>query len=544
MLDKLIDYIRNFDFKAFITKLKERDIKGEVKEKTKEIVEDAQGIVENVKEKEEDFVYRAKHWKLFENFDIEQYTSLINFKLIGILALVVIVLFAIVVLIRFTGIYNDKKYEEFNNQIDLVEEKIITIYDKEEEKIGKTTTNLGNKWKYRKVFNDIKNEFGKDLTSDKYYLLGKEEKEKLGLSELKNEYIVNYETSEVFSMKSIKYKGKKYYTSIKIENALKGTATYNLPPIPKGFRHIEGMWNTGFVIKDQHGNEFVWVPVGYLNKNDATQALKRYYDSNTYKKSETEEYNKILESIKKYQGFYIGRYEASLQGATDISDKGTTNILQVVKNAIPISRLSYSTNKKLIDEQYQNKKLYGYDENGNNSSDKTAKGAYELAVDMAFNYDWGENGVHTTLLYAEQYDTLLKIIETLNLLEDKKVDDSNPITYDSSYWGNYMNSKITYKKGEEFVTKNENEGVLLPTGIDTYKEDNQTIANSNKVFNIYDLAGNLSEWTNEKVLDVYNVTRGGNFCSRGNNLNVANYDRQYSYISSNSIGIRVALYID
>lgn len=537
MLDKLIDYIRNFDFKAFINKLKERNIKEEVKEKTKEIVEDA-------KEKEEDFVYRAKHWKLFENIDINEYTSFINFKIIGVLALVAVLLFSIVLLIRFAGMYNDKSFEEFNNQIALVEEKIIAIYDKEEEKVGKTTTQLGKKWRYKKAFKEIKEEFDRDLTSDKYYLLGKEEKEKLGLSQLKNEYIVNYETSEVFSMKSIKYKGKKYYTSIKIENALKGTATYNLPPIPKGFRHVEGLWDTGFVIKDQHGNEFVWVPVGYLNENNPTDALRRYYDSNTYKKSDTEEYNKIIESIKKYQGFYIGRYEASLQGATKDSDKGTTNVLQVVKNVMPISRLSYSTNKELIDKQYANRNLFGYDENGENSNSENAKGAYELAVDMSSNYDWGENGVHTTLLYAEQYDTLLKIIERLNLLEDKKVDGANPITSDCSYWGNYMNSKITYKNGEEFITKNENEGVLLPTGIDTYKDDNKTIANNNKVFNIYDLAGNLSEWTNERVLDVYNVTRGGNFCTRGNNLTVANYDRYHSYISSSSIGIRVALYID
>ena len=101
--------------------------------------------------------------------------------------------------------------------------------------------------------------------------------------------------------------------------------------------------------------------------------------------------------------------------------------------------------------------------------------------------------------------------------------------------GQLANAKIIF---------NENEGILLPTGIDTYKEDNKTIANNNKVFNIYDLAGNLSEWTNDKSLEIYNNVRGGNFCARGNNLTVANYDRYHSYISSSSIGIRVALYID
>ncbi len=317
-----------------------------------------------------------------------------------------------------------------------------------------------------------------------------------------------------------------------------------MPPIPKGFRHLEGTWNTGFVIKDKHGNEFVWVPVGYLNTNDASNAMHRYYESNSYKKSDTEEYKNILKSIEKYQGFYIGRYEASLQGATENSDKGKNNILQIVKNVIPVSQISYSTNKEIIGEGYSGD-LQGYNQQGQLSNKEEVKGAYELAVDMASNYEWGNSGnIHTSLLYAEQYDTLLRIIEVMKLLKDKTVDKKNPITEDSSYWGNYMNSKFIYKKGDQFIAKNENEGILLPTGSDTYKEDNKTVSNSNKVFNIYDLAGNLSEWTNEKYLSAYNIVRGGNFCSRGNNLHVSKYDRQYSYISSSSIGIRVALYID
>ncbi len=155
MLEKILDYIRNFDFEGFIQKIKQTDIRKEVTDKTKEIVEDA-------KEKEEEFVYKAKHYKLFDGFDISKYTSFISLKLIGILTLIVVFLIAVILLVRFSGIYADKRFEEYNNQVNIVQEKIISIYDVEGEKIGKTTTNLSKKLKYKGVIKYIKNEFEKD----------------------------------------------------------------------------------------------------------------------------------------------------------------------------------------------------------------------------------------------------------------------------------------------------------------------------------------------------------------------------------------------
>ena len=80
-------------------------------------------------------------------------------------------------------------------------------------------------------------------------------------------------------------------------------------PIPKGFTYVTGTKETGTVIKDSLDNEFVWVP--------ATEAT--YVKDSTFKGT-TPTGNDTLPSgitdeasdVKKYGGFYIGRYEAGI----------------------------------------------------------------------------------------------------------------------------------------------------------------------------------------------------------------------------------------
>ena len=99
----------------------------------------------------------------------------------------------------------------------------------------------------------------------------------------------------------------------------------NKIPIPNGFKYLEGSIQTGFVIIDETkqvnetgenvntlttGNQFVWIPVDTksytridYNKNLGTYAI---YEDNLDSIEE--------ESIKKYGGFYIGRYETAIEG--------------------------------------------------------------------------------------------------------------------------------------------------------------------------------------------------------------------------------------
>ena len=139
-------------------------------------------------------------------------------------------------------------------------------------------------------------------------------------------------------------------------------------PIPQGYNYIKGDKIGGAVItdaasgKEKEGNEFVWVPVDTLsnmavptsgtdaNRNtnyrgvlynwstDATgntaydwsadstgniepANLSSSYDSTSTNSSWTstlyqEEYNKMIKSVSQYGGFYVGRYEMSLNSET------------------------------------------------------------------------------------------------------------------------------------------------------------------------------------------------------------------------------------
>ena len=111
-------------------------------------------------------------------------------------------------------------------------------------------------------------------------------------------------------------------------------------PIPNGFYYVGGTKDTGVVISDNsndenvyqnaengivgtnlQGNQFVWVPV----VDDEFQRYTGYYDgvlddympasscaepyANGYV-TEASEYEAMRDSVLKYDGFYVGRYEA------------------------------------------------------------------------------------------------------------------------------------------------------------------------------------------------------------------------------------------
>ena len=81
-------------------------------------------------------------------------------------------------------------------------------------------------------------------------------------------------------------------------------STAENPYIPEGFTHTEGEADTGFIISDSIGNQFVWVPVptGILTRHTM---LDGNFEESGDKSAE------LTNSVAQYYGFYIGRYEAS-----------------------------------------------------------------------------------------------------------------------------------------------------------------------------------------------------------------------------------------
>jgi len=106
-----------------------------------------------------------------------------------------------------------------------------------------------------------------------------------------------------------------------------GSAAYNNPIVPKGFKAIsDGVewptgWNSGLVIEDTVGNQFVWVPVDGTNvpykKWCTTNISYVNTTDDTLPSGITNETNQIT----KYGGFYIARYEAGNVASVLVSKK-------------------------------------------------------------------------------------------------------------------------------------------------------------------------------------------------------------------------------
>ena len=196
------------------------------------------------------------------------------------------------------------------------------------------------------------------------------------------------------------------------------------------------------------------------------------------------EFNNMVASVEKYGGFYIGRYETgNINQDTPVIQKGNTNIS---------SQTWYNMYKRC----------------------KNIKGA--------------NTNVETGMIWGNQWDrTLMWLIETGSKTKEQIADDSTS-------WGNYYNATFEYVNSSgSTATKNEGSSTRIPTGSAEYTKAN----------NIYDLAGNVRDWTMEAYSTYFRVYRGGGCSSNGDD--VPAYYRSYSFPTSsvNVYGCRSALYI-
>lgn len=109
-------------------------------------------------------------------------------------------------------------------------------------------------------------------------------------------------------------------------------------PIPTGYTYKEGSRDTGLVIQDGRGNEFVWVPVNQNQKLTLDVTSTEDIDN-----------NQNTESVNKYGGYYIARYEAG-DGTTSsarTSSTADTNTLVSQKGAYVYNYVDVETSKTL-----------------------------------------------------------------------------------------------------------------------------------------------------------------------------------------------------
>ena len=372
----------------------------------------------------------------------------------------------------------------------------------------------------------------------------------------------------------------------KDKNGVKiATTTETTPFLPNPTKNeiTNNDLSTGLTIKDEKQNEWVWIEVPktvtaeVTEDNDIYNALRNYCEpvilktGSNYKTTTcgwTDEWyawdeansteitestatpeqkeltngcglslseyketkHAMLNSIKNNGGFYIGKYETGNEGGT-LNKTYYDDNSNVVVNPESTDDYSWyegtwSGGKAVIK---QNQIPYNW---------VTCSQAQNLAKGLA------TDGKQSSLLFGIQWDLVLKFIS----VKENLGNDNTLLTSNSTTWGNNYNSTYNITNPEAWYSidygakwtkgaynKTSNGSVLLTTGAHT---------NFSKQ-NIFDIAGNVLEWTLEKtsITNFPCSSRGGDYSSSGGNgpasARISYNETTKSY---NFISFRVALY--
>ena len=334
------------------------------------------------------------------------------------------------------------------------------------------------------------------------------------------------------------------------------------------FTKKEGTIETGLVIKDGSGNEYVWVVVprttavyaktglgkttftdaDYTSiENDLKEYTKTYRGSTSYSDtwyaddknegwlSETEYKtlkNSMLKSVYENGGFYVGRYEAGIaENGTSDEQTNSDGKYTIEGMPVPVSKADAYPYTYVTRTQAQN---------------------------LASNVNSGTKT--SSLMFGVQWDLVLAFMHNKGNIAD------STLTTNSTTIGNYINSTFDLNRGKyaqygqlgnewknfdsalgSIVVSNETTGKMKKT---EQSSDSNSIlittggTEQSKVMNIYDIAGNVWEWTLEKTSITINpcAYRGGSYSYAGSNGPAAYRNYTSTDGSYDSVGFRVSLF--
>ena len=332
--------------------------------------------------------------------------------------------------------------------------------------------------------------------------------------------------------------GEGYFTE---DSTINGeTGSKDNPTIPEGFRPVDtetSEWgdgttapeaddiNNGLVIEDKNLNQFVWVPVTYSDfqryagySSGSLQSFSSSYgevDSSgnntnaqvTESSTTQTEAREMYASVQRNGGFYVGRYEAGTTSERT-EDSQITNDVVIKQGAYVYNNVTWSKNETMNEEE----PVEGTENNPDG------------AIELARNFDTVNNyaSVTSTLIYGVQWDAIMAWIDPA--YKTGACDTENSYVANSTGKGNY----------EEDANTNPWKGEVTTTGA----------SEAYAVNNVYDLAGNVGEWTMESYYTSRRVNRGGSYYGTGS-INPASY-RSYGEpsFSLTDSGFRVTLFLN
>ena len=334
------------------------------------------------------------------------------------------------------------------------------------------------------------------------------------------------------------------------------------------FTKKEGTIDKGLVIQDANGNEYVWVVVPRttavykktgLGKTTFTDTdytsietdLKNYTSTYVTKEGYSDTYaadtdnvgwltsdeytelkNSMLKSVYENGGFYVGRYEAGI--GTNRTSAGPTNSNRkytIEGMPTPVTKADAYPYTYVTRTQAQN---------------------------LASNVNSGSKT--SSLMFGVQWDLVLAFMSK----DTSKITNTSILTSNSTTIGNHMDSEFQLSQTGKYATysdwtlsstwkpsttsttnfvdssrnkidqsSNEN-GILVTTGT----------SEQNKVMNIYDIAGNVWEWTLEKTsyASYPCAKRGGDCYHEGSYYPAAYRPNGDTTSAGDAIGFRLSLW--